>query len=106
MRGTWMMEDPTYVSLITKDGQAIPIGSTWKRPEYAKTLRKIAEEGAAAFYQGEIAKGLVKAVRARDGVMTVDDLESETPVTLECKSIADSIYRLQTQMARTSFDQV
>lgn len=76
-----MMEDPTYVSLITKDGQAIPIGSIWKRPEYATTLRKIAAEGAAAFYQGEIAEGLVKAVRARDGVMTVDDLESETPVT-------------------------
>ncbi|KAL0252796.1 gamma-glutamyltransferase [Cryptococcus tetragattii IND107] len=76
MRGTWMMEDPTYASLITKDGQAIPIGSTWKRPEYAATLRKIAKEGAIAFYQGEIAKGLVKAVRDRDGVMTVDDLKN------------------------------
>lgn len=72
-----MMEDPTYASLITKDGQAIPIGSIWKRPEYAETLRKVAKEGAIAFYQGEIANGLVKAVRDRDGVMTVDDLKSE-----------------------------
>lgn len=92
------MEDPTYASLITKDGQAIPIGSTWKRPEYAATLRKIAKEGAIAFYQGEIAKGLVKAVRDRDGVMTVDDLKSEnSPFKIsltrmrECKGTADSV---------------
>lgn len=85
-----MMEDPTYTSLITKDGQAIPIGSIWKRPEYATTLRKIAAEGAAAFYQGEIAEGLVKAVRARDGVMTVDDLKSEKVIqylSRECKAL-------------------
>ncbi|HEY2337964.1 MAG TPA: gamma-glutamyltransferase [Burkholderiales bacterium] len=45
-------------------------------PEYAATLRAIAEGGADAFYRGPIAAGIVRAVRSheRPGAMTEADL--------------------------------
>jgi gamma-glutamyltranspeptidase/glutathione hydrolase len=45
-------------------------------PEYAKTLRAIAEGGADAFYRGPIAADIVRAVRShvRPGAMTEADL--------------------------------
>jgi len=47
-------------------------------PEYAKTLRTLAEKGADAFYRGPIADDIVGAVRsnARPGDLTVADLAS------------------------------
>jgi len=45
-------------------------------PQYAKTLRAIAEGGADAFYRGPIAADIVRAVRshARPGAITEADL--------------------------------
>jgi gamma-glutamyltranspeptidase/glutathione hydrolase len=43
-------------------------------PEYADTLRIIAEQGADAFYTGDIARDLVRMVRARGGDMTEEDV--------------------------------
>jgi gamma-glutamyltranspeptidase/glutathione hydrolase len=42
--------------------------------EYAATLRAIASQGAQAFYRGDIARDLVRAVRARGGDITEQDL--------------------------------
>ncbi|OCF55483.1 gamma-glutamyltransferase [Kwoniella mangroviensis CBS 10435] len=72
--GSWMEHDPCYSSLFV-DGQAIPVGSTWKRPEYANTLKQIAKEGSKAFYEGEVAEALVKVVQERGGLMTLQDLK-------------------------------
>jgi gamma-glutamyltranspeptidase/glutathione hydrolase len=52
-------------------------GSLLKNPEFAATLRAIAEQGADAFYQGGIAQAMVEAVRqapSRPGDLTVEDL--------------------------------
>ena len=58
------------------DGQPKPAGTRLKNPEFAKTLRAIAAKGADAFYEGEIAKDLVAAVRshANAGTLSVEDL--------------------------------
>src|SRR5690606_35395668 len=45
------------------NGQALQAGSLKKNPEYAQTLRLIAEQGADVFYQGEIAEAIVTAVQ-------------------------------------------
>ena len=50
-----------------------------KRPQLAKTLEKIAEEGSGAFYGGDIASSIVDAVRESPfgpGIMTVEDLSN------------------------------
>ncbi len=58
-------------------GGARASGSTLKNPEYAATLKEIAEKGAAAFYSGAIADAIVAAVVAAPvarGDMTRADL--------------------------------
>jgi gamma-glutamyltranspeptidase / glutathione hydrolase len=57
-------------------------------PEQAAALRLIAEQGAAAFYQGPIAQAIIEAVRRDGGVMTHEDLSrfrvsSTDPLTFE-----------------------
>ena len=48
-------------------------GDTWRRPDLAWTLGKL-RAGPDAFYKGEIATEIVKAVRGAGGVMTAEDL--------------------------------
>ncbi len=48
-------------------------------PQYAKTLRKIAIEGADGFYKGDISERIVKAVREdyeNPGLLSLEDFES------------------------------
>jgi gamma-glutamyltranspeptidase/glutathione hydrolase len=53
-----------------------PVGFKLANPEYARTLRRIAKEGASAFYSGPIADAIVAAaaVGAARGSMTREDL--------------------------------
>ena len=45
-------------------GSAWPVGYLLKNPQFAATLRAVAEGGADAFYKGPIAEAIVDAVRA------------------------------------------
>jgi len=47
---------------LTADGEALPIGHFLRNPALAETLRRVAGEGAAALYRGEIAHDIVAAV--------------------------------------------
>ncbi|KAL1743931.1 gamma-glutamyltranspeptidase [Schizophyllum fasciatum] len=73
-KSSWVYTHPTLSQWLTREGELLPIGTTLTRPEYAHTLEKIAEEGASAFYSGEIAQGIVNAVKTEGGVMTLEDL--------------------------------
>lgn len=53
-------------------------GDFIQRLNYGKTLEKIAEEGASAFYQGEIAESSIKTIAKAGGVMTLYDVSSIT----------------------------
>ncbi|WWC66244.1 gamma-glutamyltransferase [Kwoniella pini CBS 10737] len=77
LKGSWMENDPSFSSLFI-DNQAIPLGYLWRRPEYAKTLKKLAKEGSEVFYNGEIAQAIVKIVNEKGGLMTLDDLKNYT----------------------------
>jgi len=60
------------------NGQPLQKGETLRNPAYADTLRAMAADGAAAFYSGEIAEGIVAAVRdaALPGLISLDDLSA------------------------------
>ncbi|WP_295803273.1 gamma-glutamyltransferase [uncultured Microbulbifer sp.] len=63
--------------LFGEDGKPLPVGHTLKNPEYAATLKLLAEQGVKPFYEGEIAEAIVAAVRndpENPGVMTRKDL--------------------------------
>jgi gamma-glutamyltranspeptidase/glutathione hydrolase len=49
-------------------------GQLLKQLQLAQTLRRIADKGAADFYQGETAKALVAQMQAHGGLITLDDL--------------------------------
>src|SRR5690606_26745574 len=49
-------------------------GHVVRQPDLARTLERIAAEGAAGFYRGEVAQRLVEGVRAAGGIWTLEDL--------------------------------
>ncbi|MFO0930664.1 MAG: gamma-glutamyltransferase [Gemmataceae bacterium] len=57
-----------------KPGGKWQAGDRLVQPDLARTLRRIAEKGAAGFYQGETADLLVKEMKAGDGLITHADL--------------------------------
>lgn len=67
------------------DGSPWPVGHVLKNPAFAATLRAVAEHGADAFYQGDIARDIVAAVHghAMPGDLTLDDLASYRAKTRE-----------------------
>ncbi len=54
-------------------------GDTFKNPDLARTLRLVTTKGVREFYKGEIAENIVAAVRAKDGLMTLEDLAAYEP---------------------------
>ena len=59
------------------DNSLLEVGEVLRNPAYADTLRRLAEEGPAPFYTGEIARDIVAAVRGAEGnpgVMSEADL--------------------------------
>lgn len=57
-----------------EDGMPYEAGDVITNPDLAKTLQKIADEGADAFYKGEVAQAVVDSLAEYDGVMTLEDL--------------------------------
>ncbi|BEI79502.1 hypothetical protein CcaverHIS002_0100310 [Cutaneotrichosporon cavernicola] len=83
IEGSWMADDPEFVRAFSRDGRLIQVGEVWAREDYADVLEAIGERGPEAFYGGEVAGNIVKAVQGRGGVMSLDDLKKYTPVNRE-----------------------
>ncbi len=59
------------------DGTAKAVGTILKNPALAQTLRMIADQGAKAFYEGDIARQIIDAVKSdpgNPGLLTEQDL--------------------------------
>lgn len=68
-------EDSCYLN----EGFPFEAGETFRNPELARFLRRLAKKGAEDFYTGETASRIVEAVRAAGGVMTLEDLAAYRP---------------------------
>lgn len=60
-------------------GVPFETGDIFKNLELAATLRLVGTKGIREFYRGEIAKKIVAAVRAKDGIMALEDLAAYKP---------------------------
>ncbi|HSK40084.1 MAG TPA: gamma-glutamyltransferase [Arenibaculum sp.] len=49
------------------DGEPLAAGARLRNPDFAATLRAVAERGADAFYGGDIARDIVRTVRQAEG---------------------------------------
>ncbi len=56
------------------DGSAYQPGERLKQPELARSLKRIAVQGADGFYKGKTARDIVKAVNEAGGSMSLQDL--------------------------------
>ncbi len=78
-------------------GKPIAEGSLLKNPAYAATLKAIAAQGPAAFYQGELAKAISERVQTapvNPGKLSVDDLAGYKAIEREPLCIAYRLYKV------------
>ncbi len=80
----WKDEDaPHLAAVYHPDGQVPGFGDIFKNPTLAHSYRAIARDGAAAFYQGEIAQRIVAKSTELDGVMSLRDLADHQATWVE-----------------------
>ena len=74
-------ENPGAASYFYPGGEPLHAGTRLRNPEYAATLRAVADQGPSAFYQGEIAEAIVAAVSAEPdpGQLSVEDIAGYEP---------------------------
>ena len=61
-------------SVFLVDGDVPDVGAVIRQPELAQTLTVLAEQGAAGYYRGPLARRLVDGVRKLGGVWSMEDL--------------------------------
>jgi gamma-glutamyltranspeptidase/glutathione hydrolase len=66
------------------DGERAPaVGEVFRNPNLAASLKKIAEQGAAAFYKGDIAKEIVAFSEKQGGYFSLKDFADHTSTWIE-----------------------
>ncbi|WP_088916156.1 gamma-glutamyltransferase [Granulosicoccus antarcticus] len=71
---------------LQEDGTAKPTGTVQTNPEFAATLRTVAEQGADAFYTGPLAQAMVDIVNnhpTNPGDLSLEDLAGYTAIERE-----------------------
>ncbi|HSL70393.1 MAG TPA: gamma-glutamyltransferase [Longimicrobiales bacterium] len=61
------------------DGKPLQTGSRWRNPELAAVLRRIANQGATGFYEGETANLIVAEMQRGGGLISLEDLKRYQP---------------------------
>src|SRR5499427_7851624 len=75
--------ESSAAAVYLPNGRAPRGGELFRNRDLAAALTAIATGGPAAFYDGPIASAIVTAVRARDGVLDLDDLREFEPELVE-----------------------
>ncbi|XP_054144825.1 glutathione hydrolase 5 proenzyme [Melozone crissalis] len=62
--------------LLCAGGRFLKLGESFRWPALQRTLRAVAEHGAAAFYEGEIGRALVEDVSKAGSSLSLEDLRA------------------------------
>ena len=81
-----MVDHPASVAQFSKQGEPYQVGDTFRQPDLARTLARVAEEGPAGFYAGETAELIEREMAAHGGLISRQDLAAyravrHTPIT-------------------------
>jgi gamma-glutamyltranspeptidase/glutathione hydrolase len=71
-----LAKDPASAALFLPNGAPPAIGTTWRDPELAKVLERIAQLGPPGFYEGPIAETIGRAMKQNGGLVTAADLKA------------------------------
>lgn len=71
-----VLQQPT---VLLPGGKPPGLGEVFHNPQVAKALHLVADQGAKAFYEGEIAQAILKTSQALGGTMAAEDLAEFSP---------------------------
>src|SRR6266436_5636868 len=75
--------DPEAQRVYLPNGKPPAVGQVFQNHDLAKALRLVAENGADAFYKGEIARAILSTSQSLGGTMAADDLAEFSPEWVE-----------------------
>jgi gamma-glutamyltranspeptidase/glutathione hydrolase len=75
-----LSRDAESKKIFLRNGLNYNVGDTFAQPDLARTLQRIAQFGAAGFYEGETAKLLADAMAKNGGLITLEDLKKYAAV--------------------------
>ncbi|HUG02672.1 MAG TPA: gamma-glutamyltransferase [Longimicrobiales bacterium] len=70
-------------ALFLPGGRAPAVGSTFRNPDLARTLERVARAGRAGFYEGETARLIAAEMERTGGLIGLEDLASYEPAWRE-----------------------
>jgi gamma-glutamyltranspeptidase/glutathione hydrolase len=69
------LRDPGSAKLFSRNGKLLQKGETYRNPDLADMLQRLAEKGSADdFYRGDIGKQIADAFQKNGGLVTRDDM--------------------------------
>lgn len=72
----FLIEDPAWAVDFAPNGTLLGLGDILTRKRLSSVLQRIAKEGPDVFYEGDIAEATIRALSAKNGTMTLDDLKN------------------------------
>jgi gamma-glutamyltranspeptidase / glutathione hydrolase len=79
----WIAQDPEGRRIYLPNGKPPTVGQVFQNRDLAKALRLVAQNGAADFYKGEIARAILSTSQSQGGTMSADDLAEFSPEWVE-----------------------
>src|SRR5581483_7879736 len=73
-----LREETEWQKVYAASGRTPRAGEILVQPDYARSLRLLAEGGREAYYQGEIGRRIVQTLEQRGGLLTDADLAAHT----------------------------
>jgi gamma-glutamyltranspeptidase/glutathione hydrolase len=73
-----LTKSPASTKLYFVDGEPLKTGSTWKNPDLAAVLKRVAAKGPRGFYEGPTAAALAAEMKRGGGLITKADLAAYT----------------------------
>lgn len=83
-RADHLRQNPAAANyFFNDDGSLLKAGDSWRQPELAKTLSRIASKGRDAFYKGDIADMIVAEMARGNGLISAEDLANYQAIERE-----------------------
>lgn len=69
--------DPDAARIFAPGGKPVALGETLRQPALAATLKRIAQEGRAGFYEGPVAQEIVAKLNRLGGLHSLEDFAAQ-----------------------------
>jgi gamma-glutamyltranspeptidase / glutathione hydrolase len=90
----FLRRDSAAAATFLPGGHAPKAGEWFRNPDYARTLKEIADSGIGTFYGGDLGRRMVARLTALGGFLTLDDLKRNAPTWVTPISVPFRGYRV------------